>query len=47
MIREELFTAVYSNDFTVGRHDNSNSSKKSTLQYIPHCSITKHHLDQQ
>ena len=47
MIRDELFTAVYSSDFTVGRHDNSSSNKKSTLQYIPHCSITKHHLDQQ
>ena len=47
MIKDELFTAVYSNDFTAGRPDNSGGSKKSSLQYIPHCLITKHHLDQQ
>ena len=46
MIREELFTAVYSSDFTVGRHDNTSSNKGSALQYIPHSSITKQHLDQ-
>ena len=43
MIRDELFTAVYSSNFTaVGHHDN-----KKSLQYIPHCAITKRHLDQQ
>lgn len=42
MMRDELFTAVYSSDFTVG-----SSSNKKSLQYIPHFAITKHHLDQQ
>jgi len=43
MIRDELFTAVYSSDFTTGHHD----KRKPSLQYIPHFAITKHHLDQQ
>ena len=47
MIRDELFTAVYSSDFTAGRHDNSSGNKRSSLLHIPHCLITKHHLDQQ
>lgn len=47
MIRDELFTAVYSSDFTAGRHDNSSGSKRTSLQHIPHCLITKRHLDQQ
>ena len=47
MIRNELFTAVYSSDFTVGRLGNSSGNKRSPLQYIPHFAITKHHLDQQ
>ncbi|XP_065920739.1 uncharacterized protein [Dysidea avara] len=45
MIRDEMFAAVYSTDYTVGRRGDSSGRKSSPLQHIPHFVATRHHLE--
>ena len=47
MIRDEMFAAVYSTDYTVGRRGDSSGRKSSPLQHIPHFVATRHHLELQ